>query len=73
MKHIDDNAIQQEIDDLKKTIKDLKELFIQKIAVTAYKGEERILQQLEEKPMQSVGLAAAVGFILGAIFTSRIK
>lgn len=80
MKHTPDHDIQKEIDDLKHNINDLKELFIKKITKTAdrvpeafHKGEERIVQQVEANPMQSVGFAAAIGFVLGALFTCKIK
>lgn len=71
---------QHEIDSLKQNINDLKQLLINKVTRTAdkipeayHKGEERIIQQVEDNPMQSVGFAALIGFIFGVIFTSKIK
>ncbi|MGA2655685.1 MAG: hypothetical protein ABSF18_06875 [Gammaproteobacteria bacterium] len=79
MKH-EQNDFQQEIDNLKENINDLKQLLINKVTSSAdripeayHKGEERIIQQVEENPMQSVGFAALIGFIFGVIFTSKIK
>lgn len=79
MKH-EHNDFQQEIDNLKANINDLKQLLIHKVSKTAdripeayHKGEERIIQQVEDNPLQSVGFAALIGFIFGVLFTSKIK
>ncbi len=80
MKHEQQHEFQKEIDDLKNNIIDLKQLCLKKITRTAdkvpeaiQKGEERLVQQVEENPIQSVGFAALIGFVLGALFTSKIK
>jgi ElaB/YqjD/DUF883 family membrane-anchored ribosome-binding protein len=69
---------QKEIDDLKNNVSDLKALFVKKISRTAesvpqaiHMGEERIAQAVETHPFSSVGLAAAVGFIIGALVTGK--
>ena len=74
----ENHEFQKEIDELKHNINDLKELFIKKLTKTADKvpqaihmGEERLVQTVETNPLASVGLAAAVGFVLGALFTGR--
>ncbi len=80
MKHDANHEFQKEIDDLKNNINDLKELLIKKVTRVAdkvpeayHQGEERIKEQVETHPMQSVGFAAAIGFVLGALFTCKIK
>lgn len=80
MKHDTDHDIQKEIDELKHNIKDLKALFIKKVTNVAdrvpeayHQGEDRVREQVETHPFQSVGFAAAIGFIVGALFTNKIK
>lgn len=77
-KHESEHEFQKEIDILKNNINDLKELFLKKLSRTADKvpealhaGEERVIQQVEMHPLSSIGLAAAVGFVLGALFTGK--
>jgi ElaB/YqjD/DUF883 family membrane-anchored ribosome-binding protein len=74
----ENHEFQKELDDLKHNINDLKDLFIKKISKTADKvpqaihmGEDRLIQSVEANPLGSVGLAALVGFVLGALFTCK--
>lgn len=80
MKHDQQHEFQQEIDNLKQNITDIKDLLIAKVTRTVdkvpealHKGEDRITQQVEDHPMQSLGFAALIGFIFGVLFTSKIK
>lgn len=76
--HKHDPELQKELDDLKHNINDLKALFIKKISQTADKvpqaiqmGEDKIQDRIETHPFSSVGFAAAIGFIVGALFTCK--
>lgn len=79
MKH-ENHEIQSEIDELKRNIKDLKDQYLKKMLSLAdrvpeayHEGEDRIRAQVEAHPFHSVGFAAAIGFILGALFTNKIR
>lgn len=70
--------LRHEINDLKKNIRDIKENFRDQLTSAAHKipdaihqGEERVAQKVQDNPLSSVGVAAAVGFVLGALFIGR--
>jgi ElaB/YqjD/DUF883 family membrane-anchored ribosome-binding protein len=70
--------IKHELNELKKNVKGIKQDFVDQISHTAHKipeaihhGEEKVVQAVEANPLATVGIAAAVGFILGAIFTRK--
>ncbi len=80
MNHKSDHNLEfkKELEELKDNIHDLKELVIKKVSKSAQKvpeaiheNEEKVAQRIEEHPFSSVGIAAAVGFVLGALFTRK--
>ncbi len=76
--HNYDVDIKREFNELKKNLNDLKDIYLTQASKAAHKvpeaiqeGEERLIEAVEIHPLSSIAIAAAVGFMMGAIFAKK--
>ncbi|HLF67476.1 MAG TPA: hypothetical protein VI522_07655 [Gammaproteobacteria bacterium] len=70
--------IKKEIHALKDNLVDLKDSYVKqathmanKVPEAIQKGEDKVVEAVEAHPLKSVGIAAAVGFVMGALFNRK--
>jgi ElaB/YqjD/DUF883 family membrane-anchored ribosome-binding protein len=68
------NHFDDEVDELKEHLIHIKDTFVEHVADAAdaaQKSEDKLIESVETHPLVSLGLSAAVGFLLGILVARK--